>query len=115
MKYTHIYTGSDGISHFEDLDFPLTDTSATSQTSDVIKTTGVFVRTTLEAAYGPSLHNAPRRQYIAILEGRAEIISSDGTKRTFKASDIFLAEDLTGKGHQLHIFGSWRVLVIPVG
>ena len=44
-------------------------------------------------------HVAPARQLIVLLSGTAEIVVSDGERRTIRAGQIVLAEDLTGKGH----------------
>jgi uncharacterized cupin superfamily protein len=98
MKYTHIYTGSDGLSHFEDVDMPMTSGTSGSQASELMKATGVSFRTT-GADFDLSWHNAPRRQFVVWLEGTSEIVASDGTTRRFGPGDILLAEDTTGKGH----------------
>jgi len=98
MKYTHIYTGSDGLSHFEDVDVPLASVTGGSQASELMKATGISFRTT-GADYNYSWHNAPRRQFVIRLEGTSEIVASDGTTRRLQPGDILLAEDTTGRGH----------------
>lgn len=98
MKYTRIYTGADGLSHFEDVDVPMTSISSSQQTSELIKATGVIFRAS-GADFDLSWHNAPRRQFVVRLEGTTEIVASDGTTRRFGPGDILLADDTTGKGH----------------
>ncbi len=97
MKITRLYTGSDGESHFEDIDIPLKDRGKIGKLSDTIKTTGIIFRET-SGDYNYTWHNAPRRQYIIML-GEVEIEVGSGTKRRFKAGDILLVEDTTGRGH----------------
>jgi len=98
MKITRLYTGDDGESHFEDIEIRLQDTGSTSRQSEHMKATGIyFVETdgTLDIHW----RNAPRQQYVVILEGGLEMDVGDGTKRQFGLGDIFLAEDITGRGH----------------
>ncbi|MFC2021456.1 cupin domain-containing protein [Chloroflexota bacterium] len=97
MKVTRLYTGADGKSHFEDVDVPLHETDEDKR-SDSVKATGIIFRET-GGDYDLDWHNAPRRQYVIILEGSVEITAGDGTKRQLNAGDIMLAEDTTGHGH----------------
>jgi hypothetical protein len=98
MKYTHVYSGTDGLTHFKDVDLPGTRDKSFRLTSEIIKATGVFFRET-EGKYNNEYHNTPRRMFVVVLEGGLEIIASDGTKRTFGPGDVFLEDDPTGKGH----------------
>jgi uncharacterized cupin superfamily protein len=98
MKYMRIYTGSDGLSHFEDVDVPMHSITISQQTSELVKATGVIFRETA-ADFDLNWHNAPRRQFVVRLEGRSEIVASDGTTRRFGPGDVLLAEDVSGKGH----------------
>ena len=98
MKITRIYTGDDGQSHFEDMDMPLIDQGDIGSLSDEVKATCVIFRHT-PGNYNFDWHNAPRRQYVVMLEGNVEIEIGDGTKRILNAGDILLAEDTTGQGH----------------
>lgn len=99
MKVTRFYTGPDGQSHFEDLEIELEDMGADiGKVSKLEPATGIIFRRT-EGNYDLDWHNAPRRQYIIILEGEVEIEVAGGDKRRFGPGDIMLAEDTTGKGH----------------
>lgn len=99
MKITRLYTGADGESHFEDIDIPLTDQGQIGRLSTLIPATGVILRET-GADYDYDWHNAPRRQFIIMLEGTVEIEVCAGTTRRFGPGDILLAEDTTGRGHR---------------
>ena len=98
MKVTRLFTGSDGKSHFEDLDILLEDRGNIGHLSGMIKATGVIFRET-QGDYNYDWHNAPQRQYIAMLDGEVEIEIGDGTRRVFRTGDVILAEDITGQGH----------------
>ena len=98
MKVTRFYTGSDGESHFEDIDVPLESTVGADRRSELMKATGIVFRET-GGEYNLDWHNAPRRQFIIVLEGEVKIVVSDGTERQFGPGDILLAEDTTGRGH----------------
>lgn len=94
MKVVRIFSGDDGQSHFQDLDV---DTFAPLTSS--------LGQGPIRLNRGPAqsfsdFHNAPRRQYVAMLSGVLEIEIGDGTKRRLGPGDVLVAEDLTGKGHR---------------
>jgi quercetin dioxygenase-like cupin family protein len=101
MNYVRLYTDADGETHFEELDEQGVDHRDRMNFSEVIAASAVQFRDT--EAGEPTTgdwHNAPRRQYVITLEGQTEIEVSDGERRLFKAGDILLVEDTTGKGHR---------------
>ncbi len=111
-KVTRLYTGSDGESHFEDIDVPLENTGGVGRRSELMKATGIFFRET-GGDYNLDWHNAPRRQFVITLEGEVEIVIGDGTKRQFGPGDVFLAEDTTGRGHITRVVNNQpRTLVV---
>jgi hypothetical protein len=94
MQCVRLFTGDDGKSHFEELDM--------SETGGFLFATHPVTAVVFKndpAAHLDSFHTAPRRQYCITLSGSAEIKVGDGTSRTFRAGDVFLAEDVTGQGH----------------
>ncbi|HLF79769.1 MAG TPA: hypothetical protein VJB57_19985 [Dehalococcoidia bacterium] len=98
FSYVRIYTGADGLSHFEDMEVPLTEGGAASMLSKVMAVSGLnFRRNT--ASYNLDFHPAPRRQFVVNLTGTVEIEASDGEVRRFGPGSVMLAEDTTGKGH----------------
>jgi hypothetical protein len=98
MKATRLYTGEDGESHFEDFDIPLQEAGDIGVLSEMFPVTGIIFRETDEA-YDYSWHNAPRRQFVLMLEGSVEIEVGDGSRRIFRDGEILLVEDTTGRGH----------------
>jgi hypothetical protein len=116
MKYTRFYTGTDGKSHFEDVEIPMKTPAPGRLSSEDIQAKLIVFRET-SPNVAQNWHPESRRQFGITLDGEVEIALSDGTSRRFKPGDIFLAEDLTGEGHMLHIVGGkpWRVMLVPVG
>ena len=103
MKIVRLYTGSDGESHFEDLEVemkPIKDMMA----SALEPAHGVMFRTASADHYS-TYHPAPNRQYVITLSGQVEIEIGDGTIRRFGPGDIMLAEDNTGRGHITRVVG----------
>lgn len=98
MKVLRLYTGTDGKSHFEDLQVPLKDGGKVGFLSEKIRATGILFRKT-EGDYNYDFHTAPRRQYVINLQGEVEIEVGDGTKRILRSGEVLLAEDTTGQGH----------------
>lgn len=99
MHVIRLFTGTDGESHFEDLDIPLRDLGPVGAMSELIEATGVVFRET-GPDYDLDWHNAPRRQYVVMLSGGGvEIEVGDGTRRRLGPGDVLLAEDTTCRGH----------------
>ena len=101
MKVTQIYTGADKQSHFRDLTVPTaTDPASGRDLLEYLPSTGAGVSEGSVSAGSHGFHNAPRRQFVAVLKGGLRIETGDGDQRTFGPGDIFLAEDLDGEGHK---------------
>jgi hypothetical protein len=99
FNITKIYSDNNGDSRFEDVNIPLNAESIIGSLSEEIPAKNIMFRE-VEPSYDLDYHNAPQRQYVIFLDGETEIETSTGDKRIFKAGDILLAEDTTGKGHK---------------
>ena len=102
IKVVRLYSGSDGESHIEEIEMPLTISQGLSKDisrqSETIKATGIhFIELDGDREY--DFHNTSHRQILITIEGENEIETSDGTKHTLKPGSIFLVEDTEGKGH----------------
>lgn len=97
---TRIYTGSDGLTHAEEVEIKLLPGKGGSlgELSAPVKVTALEFRRT-PPNYFYDWHNAPRRQYVVTLSGRGEIELTGGKKIPLEPGHILLAEDLKGKGH----------------
>lgn len=99
MRITRLYSDDQGESHFEELDVPLSDGGPIGRLSAAQPASGVIFRET-GGDYDYAWHNAPRRQYIVMLQGGVEIEASDGELRRFGTGDVLLVEDVAGRGHR---------------
>ena len=93
MGTWRLYTGSDGKSHVEKIEY--------KDHSDWVKgipaTDIKFSEWHVGRFY--DWHPAPRRQFVIILSGQLEIGCGDGSKHLFGPGDARLVEDTTGQGH----------------
>ena len=105
FKVLRIFTGSDGESHFEDVEIPLSHASAAGLLSDLGKASGIVFRET-GLDYDYDWHRAPRRQYVINLSGGVEIENGGGNKRRLGPGEVLLAEDTTGRGHRSRAIGN---------
>ena len=53
-------------------------------------------------------HRTTRRQYVVNLDAPHQVTASDGETRTHRRGEIYLVEDLHGKGHLSQGFGQFR-------
>lgn len=98
-QVTRIYADANGDSRFEDISIPLQDAGKIGFLSEAQPVGTLIFRKVIEQ-YDYDFHNAPARQYIALMDGEIEIETSVGEIRTFKPRDVLLVEDTTGKGHR---------------
>ena len=100
IKYTRLYAGPDGESHFEDREAPLEPyRDEPASITQIVGAEGFNFRRN-GPAYDLDWHPAPRRQFIVNLSGSVRIEASDGEVRVFGPGSILLVEDTTGKGHR---------------
>ncbi|MGZ8454346.1 MAG: hypothetical protein ACXWZE_19850 [Candidatus Binatia bacterium] len=95
MQFCRMYTGSDGKSHFEELE----QTPAGKSFLSTIAAKALVFKNDQNRDDLHGWHNAPRRQWCITLAGTVDIGIGDGTVKTFGPGDVFLAEDVTGQGH----------------
>jgi hypothetical protein len=118
LKATRLYTGSDGLTHFDSVDVwfsPVAGAPASIEQSEPVKVTRSYV---VRAAPGTfeSWHNSSERRYEITVRGQAEIEIAGGQKIFAEPGRICLAEDLTGKGHTFRVLGSddWVALFVDL-
>ncbi|HEY1113563.1 MAG TPA: hypothetical protein VGE66_08370 [Chitinophagaceae bacterium] len=99
LPIIRVYSDARGDSHFEEVAVPLKEAGTIGRLSAPVQASSVIFRE-VEPAYDYDFHTAPQRQYIILLDGAIEIETSLGEKRVFRAGDVLLVEDTTGKGHK---------------
>ena len=109
IMMTRIYTGSDGLSHAEEIPMKMSGGGV----SEIMKASGAqFSR----RAPGPASdwHVGPRRQLVITLSGRAELEVAAGKKVAVGPGHITLIEDTTGKGHITKNLGPDDRIVVTI-
>ena len=96
IPYTILFTGHDGDSCFKAGEVLLSPNTVGLASSPTAVKNIIFGASPIDAQ---DWHNTPIQMYIIVLSGVMQIQISNGETRNFKAGDILLAEDLTGKGH----------------
>jgi quercetin dioxygenase-like cupin family protein len=104
MKIMRVYTGSDGQSHFDEVDV---------ETDKLQPGEGIVFRH-VAADYVNAWHTAPRRQYVINLAGESEVEVGDGTTRRLSPGDIYLADDTSGRGHISRAIGNQPRIFVTV-
>jgi hypothetical protein len=100
MKIISLYSGSDGESHFKEVELPydIRDGVRRDYVGKGRKVRDIFVRADENVDNG-LWHTARHAHYLAVLKGEVEVQVADGSKRRWGPGDILLAEDTTGHGH----------------
>jgi hypothetical protein len=103
MRYTRVFTGPDGETHFEEREtagetIQAAESDLVGTVSETFPVTGVYFREVVEES-SPVPHNAPYPLFVIGLRGRFSVEVSDGEVREFSVGSVLLVEDTTGKGH----------------
>lgn len=98
MAIIRIYTGSDGQSHFEDVEPRFEPRGDQSEQAGVHAGSGI-IACRFDPTRSNSWHNAPGRVCVFTLSGAVDIEIGDGTVRRLHPGDTLIAEDITGQGH----------------
>ena len=93
MGIYRVFTGSDGESHIEELRL-----EEHPELGALTKINEVRVQQ-FDGTRKMDFHPLPERRLIIHLSGEVEIGTSDGSRHVFRAGDIRLMEDVTGRGH----------------
>jgi quercetin dioxygenase-like cupin family protein len=98
MAIVHLFAGSDGASHFEDVEPAFEPRGDQSDLAELVPGSGILVRR-FELGRENPWHHAPGRYAVFTLCGAVDIEIGDGTVRRIGPGDILLANDLDGQGH----------------
>ena len=103
VHYWHLYTDAQGVSHFkqEDLPFKAAPIPGLKDPPVMASLAGANGATLLllKAGQVEDWHNAPRKQFMFIVQGASQVTASDGTVKEFHAGEFVLLDDAKGKGH----------------
>ena len=93
MAIYRIFPDSDGESHIEEMHL-----SEHPELGDLTNLSEVRVQE-FDGTRKRDFNPLPERRLIIHLSGEVEIGTTDGSKQIFRAGDIRLMEDVTGRGH----------------
>jgi hypothetical protein len=118
LTVIRLYTGADGMSHFERVAVkfpPPTGTSKGVEDSEPWITSKSYI-VRCAPGYFSDWHNADVRRYVVTISGRAEIEVAGGQKFVGQPGEVILAEDLTGKGHTFRVLGDseWVAMFVDL-
>jgi quercetin dioxygenase-like cupin family protein len=118
LTVTRLYTGTDGLSHFERTHVkfgPVSGEPGTIASESLSTNKSYFIA--CAPGFFSDWHNADVRRYVITINGRAEIEVTGGEKFIAKPGEVVLAEDLTGKGHTFRVLGDsdWVALFMDTG
>lgn len=109
LMITHLYTGPDGQTHAEELEAKFN----AKEVAMLMQSKGAELHRA-KAGNVDDWHNAPRRQYVITLSGRAELEVAGGKKIQVGPGNIDLVEDTTGKGHITKVLEDRVTLQLPL-
>ena len=93
MAIYRIFPGSDGESHIEELNL-----AEHSELGELTNLSEVRVQE-FDGSRNRDFNPLSERRLIIHLSGEVEIGTTDGSKQVFRAGDIRLMENITGRGH----------------
>jgi len=115
VMVTRLYTGADGQSHIDQVPTVLKTSPGESgvESSDPLKMGDAYI---VRGAPGmfETWHNADQKRYIVVVSGEAEVTTTAGESARIVPGHLYLAEDLTGKGHTFRVLGDqeWVALFV---
>ena len=109
VKYTRLYADDQGLSHFEDLEFELSESDFAPPAAPLNVSAPFAVEqcffTSVPQDWDGAWHPAPHRQFWIQLAGELEVETGDGERRRFGPGSVVLLEDVSGKGHVSRVVG----------
>jgi hypothetical protein len=103
MRYTRIFAGAGGETHFEDVDVELSAVSYAPPAPPLLVAAPVpaerCILMTMPSGWFGDWHPTPQRQFFFQLAGEIETEVSDGEVRRFGPGSIQLLDDQGSKGH----------------
>ena len=114
MAFVHLYTGSDGESHFEEIDLPFEPADLSQQGAFITKTSGVSFNRQMSGQAKDFWHLSNVRTYVVFLTGMLEIEVGSGEVRRFGPADVLLEGDMTGRGHKARVVSNEPLISLAI-
>ncbi|MFT4584726.1 MAG: hypothetical protein ACI915_004787 [Gammaproteobacteria bacterium] len=119
MIITQFVATADGGSRFEEFDIAL-DNERVGADAFTLMASKPFDATAvcfvcLPGNLDQDWHQAPARQLVMLLSGSVEVTTTDDKVRRWNAGELFIAGDVSGRGHKTRtIGGPATVIFIPI-
>jgi quercetin dioxygenase-like cupin family protein len=120
MRYARLYADDAGETHFDQVALELNEADYRAP-APLMYVSHAYQANAIQFVKAPSGWTAerihpPKPQFLLGLEGKLEIRTSDGEKRTVGPGDLVLMEDTSGKGHSSRVKGAqdWIAAIVPV-
>jgi len=119
MKITRFYATSDGGSRFEEIQVPI-EQPYEDEFANVYHLSKPFDSPSVRLVEFPrgmkqGWHNVPSRQIVLVLSGVLEVTTTDNQTRRWGAGEVFMADDVDGKGHLTEVLeGPARVAFVQL-
>jgi quercetin dioxygenase-like cupin family protein len=117
MACFHMHGDAAGETHLALLEMPVKETYAGTVRglNDVPVTTMGFGEFVGDRKPDAGMHNAPRRQFLVVLNGELEIETSLGERKRLRPGDVLLADDIGTKGHHSRDVGDEPLMLMAIG
>jgi hypothetical protein len=116
MSQWHLRGDATGETHLEPLAMPVKETFAgTVRGLNDIPTTTTGMGEFVGRKPDVGMHEAPRRQFLVVLGGELEIVTTTGQQQRLQPGDLLLADDVRSKGHISRDVGEAPLMLMAVG
>jgi hypothetical protein len=119
MKIIRFLATDSGGSRFQEIDIPIEHGRKDAE-GNILRLSNAYTSPNVCFVELPdgmvqNWHNAPARQIVVVLSGELEVGTTDGQTHRWRAGEVFLASDVTGKGHTTRtVGGPARVMFAPL-
>jgi len=116
MHCWHLYGDATGETHLALIELPVRESYAGTVRglTDIPVTTmgmGQFIKRKPDVG----VHNAPRRQFLVVLQGELDIATTLGQSERLRPGDVLLADDGGTKGHISRDVGDDPLMLMAIG
>jgi hypothetical protein len=116
MTCYHLHGDASGETHLTALELPEKESLAGHfrGLNDIPTTTMGFAQF-IERKPDVGVHNAPRRQFLVVLRGELEIVTTLGRSERLQPGDVLFADDIGTKGHVSRDVGEVPLMLMAIG
>jgi Cupin domain len=112
-----VYADEEGNTHLGSIDLPEArdDRGGRGRERTGIPATTVAITEMLERRRSAGLHPPPRRQFVVVMRGAFEVITTSGDRARLGTGDCVLVDDVGSKGHTFEDVGDEPLVTLQIG